>query len=412
MDNEALMAILVSWARDEARVYPTAFDCRYYDECNASVGNQLQGGAGCLMSYVGRQYGSSAIGEGFRLVIVGIDHGEPGGGTFEDRRNRVENDHQNEGSSFFRAHYKGLVRTAAAVFGRTGNYCRQRCTKACQKSCDPDATSRCVIDRITQPNLVKCTRRDLENANTESTGRMMANCARHLASELKRLQPGLVVVHGAGSRKPVVRAFVECGLDMEAIEGILPGQHGPPILYKSEALGGYVLFLYHPSSWRYFPNQWETVDKAALDYLRSKGLIPSDGRAPAGNGVSGASEDHHSSGTEEIEAMAAIETANHIGRIAGNTSSQGGSDTTNPPPATTNSWSDGLKARTRDAIEGRDILRTRNGHLHLKHVTSAFGTIAEGNLTRGVLRVVEMQTGAETHFANAEELIAAGWVVD
>ncbi len=81
-------------------------------------------------------------------------------------------------------------------------------------------------------------------------------------------------------------------------------------------------------------------------------------------------------------------------------------------PAALNDWSDDLKAQTRDVIEGRDILASRDGQLHLKHVTSGFGTIAEDDLWRGVLRVVDRQTGAETTFASADELIAAGWVID
>ena len=78
----------------------------------------------------------------------------------------------------------------------------------------------------------------------------------------------------------------------------------------------------------------------------------------------------------------------------------------------TNDWSDDLKAQTRDVIEGRGMFVSRDGRLHLKHVTSAFGTVAEDDLVRGVLRLVDRQTGAETTFANADALIAAGWVID
>ena len=81
-------------------------------------------------------------------------------------------------------------------------------------------------------------------------------------------------------------------------------------------------------------------------------------------------------------------------------------------PRVTNDWSDDLKAQTRDVIEGRDILASRDGQLHLKHLASGFGTIAEDDLRSGVLRVVDRQTGAETSFASADELIAAGWTLD
>ncbi len=78
----------------------------------------------------------------------------------------------------------------------------------------------------------------------------------------------------------------------------------------------------------------------------------------------------------------------------------------------TNDRSDELKAQTRDVIESRDIFAMRDSQLSLKHVTSAFGTMAEDDLCRGMLRVVDRRTGAETTFASADELIAAGWVLD
>ena len=81
-------------------------------------------------------------------------------------------------------------------------------------------------------------------------------------------------------------------------------------------------------------------------------------------------------------------------------------------PSPAGDWSDDLKERTRDAVEGRDIFAPRDGQLCLKHITTGFGTIAEEHLWGGVLKVVDRRTGAETCYANADELIAAGWVVD
>lgn len=80
--------------------------------------------------------------------------------------------------------------------------------------------------------------------------------------------------------------------------------------------------------------------------------------------------------------------------------------------ATIDAWSDVLKSRTRDVIEGGGMFATRDGRLHLKHIVSGFGVMAEEDLLRGVLRVVNVRTGAETTFANADELIAAGWALD
>ena len=75
-------------------------------------------------------------------------------------------------------------------------------------------------------------------------------------------------------------------------------------------------------------------------------------------------------------------------------------------------WSDDLKKRTRDAIEGRGLLASRDGQLCLKHIISGFGTIAEKHLAGGALKVVDRRTGAETTYIHADELIAAGWAID
>ena len=75
-------------------------------------------------------------------------------------------------------------------------------------------------------------------------------------------------------------------------------------------------------------------------------------------------------------------------------------------------WSDELKEQTRDAVEGRDIFAPRDGQLCLKHITSGFGTIAEEHLPGSPLTVVDRRTGAETTYANTDELIAAGWAID
>jgi hypothetical protein len=66
----------------------------------------------------------------------------------------------------------------------------------------------------------------------------------------------------------------------------------------------------------------------------------------------------------------------------------------------------------RDMIANHDTISARNGQLCLKHVNSAFGTIAEDDLLRGVIKVVDRRTGAQATFADADELIAAGWVID
>lgn len=68
--------------------------------------------------------------------------------------------------------------------------------------------------------------------------------------------------------------------------------------------------------------------------------------------------------------------------------------------------------QTRDAIDGKNLIGTRNGRLSFKHCVSGFGTIATDDLERGILRMIDTRTKQEIRFADANELIAAGWVLD
>jgi hypothetical protein len=272
MNNDALLADLNRWARDDARIDPPTFDCRHYDSCNASANDELDRGAGCLMSYVGRQYGRNATGEtgeAFRLVIVGIDHGEPEGGTFEKCRADMEKCYQ-EGGKNFNPHYKGVVKTAAAIFGKTGEYCREKCRTSCQKSRDP-AAAWCVIDRIVQPNSVKCTPKDTVDRTSRATSQMMVNCADHLVDELKLLKPGLVVFHGVNARWIIRPKFAARGLDLNAVSDV-KDRHDC-VLYESRALAAHVLFLYQPA-FGHLEGQWDSVVVPALKLLRSRNCIP------------------------------------------------------------------------------------------------------------------------------------------
>ena len=349
MDSHDLMTELKVWARQE-KIDPHEFDCRFYSNCNASVGNSLDLGKTCMMSYVGRQYEQ----DGFRLVIVGMDHGDPEGADFEVRREQIEGSFQVREEDF-NFHYQGVVKTAAAVFGARGNYCRGNCTRACQKLRDPSAD--CVLNRIIQPNAVKCAPGTQENRTSRATGTMRHNCAHHFASELRVLRPNLVVFHGAAARWAAPPVFEECGLELEAV--VTTSETSVPVLFKSGHLDAYILFLHHPSR-GWLDRQWANVVEPALAYLRGERLIP--------------------------------DAADSIPQRA--------------------AWSDKAKAQTREVIPSYDMFVLPVGSLHLKHIELGFGFITAEDLSNGVFRVVEKRTGAETTFANVDELIAAGWVVD
>jgi len=127
-----------------------------------------------------------------------------------------------------------------------------------------------VIDRIAQPNVVKCVSATITDRESEATTTMWANCANHLVAELKILRPELVVFHGVNARWAVLAAIQ---IDNLTSIGNVDDSHGHSLFFDWPALGTRLLFLSHPSH-GWLDKQWDTVVVRALEYLRGKGLIP------------------------------------------------------------------------------------------------------------------------------------------
>jgi hypothetical protein len=262
MTNDVIMAELDNWAREHARISPDVSTCRYYTACNVAG---LLNGKHCVMSYVGRDYGSPGVVP--RLVLVGMDHAGKERGDYIYRRSGIEHWYQ-EGRGKFNPHYKGVVRTAAAVFGSEAEFCEKTCLNngKCQKSSVPSAS--CVLDKVAQPNAVKCVSELAKNSDCKANRIMWNNCANHLVEELKILRPDLVIFHGAEIREPIIHTITDAMLEPIEIEGI-----SPPVLYKWRVVGAYLLFLHHPAR-NWLAKQWSTVVMPALNYLRAEGRIP------------------------------------------------------------------------------------------------------------------------------------------
>jgi hypothetical protein len=224
----------------------------------------LRKGAGCCMSYVGPQYGN-----GFRLAIVGIDHSDFAPATFEERQREMLDMYIKERKTErknFNQNYAEVVKMAAAVLGKSTDHCLTACTKTCETKNNED----CVLNRITQPNLVKCVPQMAENMTSRATWTMKVKCARHLVSELRILRPEMIIFHGVQSRRIMRPEFERVGVDLDAIEECADSHS--PVLYRSAELGAHILFLYHPSH-GWLDRQWSQVERW-IGYLRERALIP------------------------------------------------------------------------------------------------------------------------------------------
>lgn len=85
---------------------------------------------------------------------------------------------------------------------------------------------------------------------------------------------------------------------------------------------------------------------------------------------------------------------------------------TRPTQARKN-WSESARERTRAITDchGEDFW-CPDEKLHLKNVAGPYGYINLTDLYKGVLKVVDKNTGQVSLFNNTEELLDAGWVID
>jgi hypothetical protein len=74
-------------------------------------------------------------------------------------------------------------------------------------------------------------------------------------------------------------------------------------------------------------------------------------------------------------------------------------------------WSIDVQERTKLALQEKAFIPYRDV-LAMKHADGRFGTMCVNDILSGLLKVNEFETEGEESFADVEELIHAGWVVD
>lgn len=268
MSNADLMTSLAAWARNHARIDPDHFGCRFFMSCDAAAGGRLGPKQNVLMSYVGARYGDDIGGAPFKIVMVGIDHGEATSENYDRCRDGIEA-HCQKGGRAFNQHYAGVLKTAAAAYGSAASQCASECAKACQRR-QRDARSFCALDHFAQPNLAKCVLNSVESRTSETNGTMIANCANRLAEELRLLKPNLVVFHSAQARDSIPAAFRASGVTLEKIER--PDLRGAT-LYVCAEWAAHLLFAKHPGH-GHLTRTWDAEVAPAFHYLRSRGVLP------------------------------------------------------------------------------------------------------------------------------------------
>ena len=74
-------------------------------------------------------------------------------------------------------------------------------------------------------------------------------------------------------------------------------------------------------------------------------------------------------------------------------------------------WSESLRSQTRDAISEMRV-NPSDGRLHLKNQDRRHAFMTVHDLLGGRIRLTDKESGAPCEFADVNELINAGWVID
>jgi uracil-DNA glycosylase len=216
------------------------------------------------MSYVGVRY---AMNLSARIVMVGKDHGCGGCADFHGRRQKIREYQSPQNKQKFNAHYRGVVRTAAALLGSVTTCSACYDTNMCQLS--NGGGPYCVLDLIAQPNLVKCAPDDKNTMRSQATSLMKMKCSNLLVEELEILNPTLIVFHGTDLRKFFSEAISSRRWELEKWD-CQKQKH----LFKlnGPTLKADVLFLAHPA-YGWLERQWDGVLKE-IETLREAGKLP------------------------------------------------------------------------------------------------------------------------------------------
>jgi hypothetical protein len=79
-------------------------------------------------------------------------------------------------------------------------------------------------------------------------------------------------------------------------------------------------------------------------------------------------------------------------------------------PQASNTWSDSLQQKTREAIE--QIPATRDGNIHFKHPTLGYAFATPDDLMNATLMLRSKTSGDAHRFVDVDALLAAGWAAD
>jgi hypothetical protein len=264
MSQTDLIQTLSTWAKTKSFIDQSCFNCPFHSSCNESTKGNLGRGNNTQLSYICPNYGAKSI----RLAIVGIDHGDQEACDYQARTSGILAHYRNR-RNYFNAHYRGVVKTAAAIYGQEGSNCAHNCMNACSAQADYD--HECVLNGFAQLNIVKCVRNDTVNRGSLSSWTMKCNCSNHLIDEIAMLEPHLAVFHGVGSKHPFLTTLAKRKINATPLPNVT-ANYGE-VIYEIPSLKIFVLFLAFPSR-GHLARQWDGVVIPAVTYLRERGLIP------------------------------------------------------------------------------------------------------------------------------------------
>jgi len=236
-------------------------NCSDFDKCSNLKNKDLCFWTGGV-AHVGSKYDFAIKGKVFRIVVTGIDYGEEGLKSLEERRKSIEEDCASDMQR--NKHMKGTADVLKTIF------------EIEKEDNNEFIEGNHVFEMFALVNYLKCSVTHKSNqvkkgkvSSTASTNLMYRNCSFHYLEEIKILKPSIIIFQGTKAPK-AFRDYIEknkVGEIKEKRERIWE--------VKIKDLKFYTFNFYHPSARGryYWRKHFKEVVTPTIKYAKNKGYI-------------------------------------------------------------------------------------------------------------------------------------------
>jgi hypothetical protein len=192
------------------------FCCEHHESCRGSLNpkDELTFATGQL-SHVGKHYDLSVAGRPFRILVLGMDTGQPDCGVTMAARRQQVYDRIPERFGKRNPHMRGTTLALRALLGS------EDWAERAGERFVSSGESVHVLDAYAMANVRLCSAIKPPRKNSRGTPVMTRNCLPHLRATVEILEPTVIVIQGRNVRlgvAPLIRGVRALSREVEQVE--------------------------------------------------------------------------------------------------------------------------------------------------------------------------------------------------